>query len=250
MRALVFASLLAASVPGVAQDIQINMNPFGGSVSVKPPPQAEPEPQPAAQRTEEVRGDGFHLVYKTSESGATMLEVVEPAGVQMAARKGNFTAHKDTVPTAFHADGGIWYQIILRAQNGSTLEHRVQAKAGMVGTLRFFPPQGGASAPPPPVANDRRPLSDQHFQQLALAIQNENFKDGKMNVLQSALPGVWFSVAQVGQLVELFDFSPEKVEVVRLTRNQIVDRENAFQLFQRFDFEADKAKVRALLAAN
>jgi hypothetical protein len=57
-------------------------------------------------------------------------------------------------------------------------------------------------------------------------------------------------VNQVGQLVDMFAMSGDKVSVVRLMRSSIVDRKNAYQLLSKFDFSTDKEQVRKLLEAN
>jgi hypothetical protein len=59
-----------------------------------------------------------------------------------------------------------------------------------------------------------------------------------------------FSVYQVGQLVDMFAMSGDKVNVVKLLRASIADRKNAYQLLSRFDFSSDKEQVQQLLGVN
>jgi hypothetical protein len=85
------------------------------------------------------------------------------------------------------------------------------------------------------------------FSALRSAIADETFEKSRLNVLRSAASGNSFTVAQVGQLVDIFDFSDGKVKAVEICRDRIVDRENAFQLYSHFEFDADKKRVRSIL---
>jgi hypothetical protein len=85
------------------------------------------------------------------------------------------------------------------------------------------------------------------FDALVVAVRREKFPDGQRRVLDTAMPGSWFTVAQVGTLVDLFTFSRDKLEVVRRVRGRIVDPDQAFQLYDRFTFDADKNELRNIL---
>jgi len=92
-----------------------------------------------------------------------------------------------------------------------------------------------------------QPMFDTDFAGLVEAIEAEGFEDGKLNVLRTAAPGTYFSVGQVGQLVDLFAFSAGKIKVVEICKPRILDLQNSFQLYSHFTFEADKKKVRGIL---
>jgi len=98
--------------------------------------------------------------------------------------------------------------------------------------------------PPPPV---QLGMSAADFRALKKAIKDESFENQQLNVLQSAARRAQFTVEQVGELIDLFDFSSGKVKVVEITRPRIVDRENLFQLYSHFTFDSDKDKVKHLL---
>lgn len=100
--------------------------------------------------------------------------------------------------------------------------------------------------------HDRRPLPPQpmdpaRFSALLEAIDAEGFEDGKLGVLRTAAPGAFFTVGQVGELVDQFAFSSGKLAVVETCKPRILDLANAFQLYSHFSFESDKAKVRRIL---
>ena len=98
------------------------------------------------------------------------------------------------------------------------------------------------AAPPP-----ERGMPAAEFRALRQSIKAEGFENQQLNVLQSAARRSQFTVEQVGQLIDLFDFSSGKVRVVEITRPRIVDRENLYQLFSHFTFDSDKEKVKHLL---
>ena len=66
------------------------------------------------------------------------------------------------------------------------------------------------------------------------------------------MPGVkvttnFFLVRQVRELVDMFTFSQEKLEVVRVLRKRILDNENAPQLFGAFSFSTEKGELKKIL---
>ncbi len=68
-----------------------------------------------------------------------------------------------------------------------------------------------------------------------------------MNALTLAAKGRFFTVAQIGTLVDQFAFSEGKVGVVQNLKNQIVDPQNSFNLLSHYAFPDDKAQVQNLL---
>ncbi len=92
-----------------------------------------------------------------------------------------------------------------------------------------------------------QPMDSAQFGALLEAIDAEGFEDGKLGVLRTAAPSAFFTVGQVGQLVDQFAFSSGKVAVVETCKPRILDLQNAFQLYSHFTFDSDKAKVRRIL---
>jgi len=101
--------------------------------------------------------------------------------------------------------------------------------------------------PVAPPAEGPSPMGPGEFAGLKSSIAAEAFPRNKISVLRTAVAANYFTIAQVGELVDLYTFSKDKVEAVSLTRDRILDRGNAFALFAHFTFNADKQKVRALL---
>jgi len=131
-------------------------------------------------------------------------------------------------------------------------------REGPEGPRRPRPGEGGgwgagrrdeppAPLPAPPAPAGPRAMEPGRFDALVAAVTREPFPDGQRRVLDTAMPGSWFTVAQVGTLVDLFTFSRDKLEVVRRARGHIVDPDQAFQLYERFTFDSDKNELRNIL---
>ena len=106
---------------------------------------------------------------------------------------------------------------------------------------------GRRDGPPPAPPAGPRAMEAARFDALVAAVRREPFPDGQRRVLDAAMPGAWFSVAQVGRLVDLFPFSRDKLEVLRRVRGRLVDPDQAAELYGRFTFDADRAEARDLL---
>ncbi len=100
---------------------------------------------------------------------------------------------------------------------------------------------------PQPVYAAPQGMPEPDFAGMVQAIESEGFEDGKLNVLQTAAGSAWFTVEQVGRLVDLFPSSNGKVKVVETCKPHLVDGQNGFQLYSHFNFESDKKKVRGIL---
>jgi len=109
------------------------------------------------------------------------------------------------------------------------------------------PPAPAPPAPPPPAAGPR-PMDPPRFEALVGAMRREPFPDGQLRVLDTAAPGAWFTVEQVGRLVDLVTFPDRKLDVVRRTRDRLVDPEESFRLYERFTFESDRRELRKILS--
>jgi len=128
------------------------------------------------------------------------------------------------------------------ADNVATLTHLVNELAD-VRVSKVCKPD----TEPAPPASSPTEMADSDFSALTAAIDAESFSQTRLGVLETTLPDTWFTVAQVGALVDLFSFSADKVKVVELTRGNMVDPRNGFKLLSHFTFSADKEAVKKLL---
>jgi hypothetical protein len=103
-------------------------------------------------------------------------------------------------------------------------------------------------APPPTYAPAPTAIGDEDFNAVKAAINNASFSQEKLDALAMAKSGRFFTVDQVGELVELYSFPNDKVQAVELVKRNLIDPENGFKLLERFTFPSDKERVRKLLA--
>jgi len=91
------------------------------------------------------------------------------------------------------------------------------------------------------------PMAERDFDALVRAVSSEAYGQQKLSVVQSA-KGAYFTVAQVGRLVDELTYGKDKVQVVALLNDRILDKQNAFQLYGHFTYSSDKDQVKRLLA--
>lgn len=281
---LLALSLLAAG-PAWAQGMNVQIGPNGMAVQVHDPDQPVAATATATATvtttTTTSSGEAFNLVYEANPERATMMKVLAPEGAGLQVWEGKRLVHEDDVPTSFRAQPDVFYRFVLKFPGGGVWEKKLAARRGQTALLSVAPPVQVVVAPvvvaqPAPVVvvheqhdhgrRDRHDRHDKHddrrdhdrrpsgpaamgvgdFAGLRDAIEAESFENTKLDVLRTAAPNAWFTIDQVGQLVDLFSFSTGKVEVVQVTKPRVLDPQNAFQLYGHFTFESDKAKVRKI----
>ncbi|MFN7134386.1 MAG: DUF4476 domain-containing protein [Myxococcales bacterium] len=213
-----------------------------------------PAPTKVSRREEKTQviensAEGFRLVFRSHPEGRTLFKVLSPEGLHCQVYDGGRLVANDDVPLSFDADPDRFYRFVITAPSGAVWEKKFAARSGQEGSLYVQPPAGGPVAGPPgapPVAAPAA-MSSNDFSDLLKAIRKEGFPEDKMNVLTTAVPSAYFTIEQVGKLVDAFAFPNDKVHVVEVTRDRILDKNNAFKLFSHFTFPDDKEKVKQLL---
>ncbi len=108
-------------------------------------------------------------------------------------------------------------------------------------------PQMSPGGPPAPIAPQAlRPMPDERFDELMRAIAQEGFGSAKLGVVEVATRSNYFVVLQLRRIVEALSFAQEKLTAVDLVAPRLLDRQNAASLYGAFDFDSDRAKVRAV----
>ena len=93
-------------------------------------------------------------------------------------------------------------------------------------------------------------MSPQAFNALSAAVKEADFDRGKAAVLQQAAQSNYFTSAQVATLMTFFDFDDGRVEGAVACWSKIVDPENSFVIYTKFDFEGGKEKLRKRVAGR
>jgi hypothetical protein len=92
-------------------------------------------------------------------------------------------------------------------------------------------------------------ISDSEFSALMSSIKNESFESDMLSVVQISAKYNYYTVSQVVRLIDMFSFSNGKLEVVKMTYPNVIDKYNSHQIINAFTYSADKEKVRQIIAS-
>jgi len=209
---------------------------------VRPPEKAaEPEapPERPAERPERppqptvIIEDGMRLEYRPH--GRTVIEVTEPEGTQVQAFDGPALVAADTAPVAFDALPDHYYRMVFQLPSGGVREKKVQARAGELLNVRVTEGKGP------------QPMNDKDFRVLRTALDREGGDTAKLAVLRTAAANAFFTTEQAGQLIDKLVYRDDKLAAVPILKDRILDKQNAWQLYQHFTYREDKMKVQEML---
>jgi hypothetical protein len=201
------------------------------------------------------------------------VKVLEPEGATGEIWAGNRLVKRLEIPFLYSPSDVGFYKFVVRTADGKVWVKKLEVE-GMkmhkltvkgLGSAPAVPQESAPRAEAPAPAPERAPraeapapspghvpgaVSDEDFAQLTEVINDQTMSGDKLRVVEMASRRGRFSVYQVGQLVDMFAMSGDKVNVVKLLRASIADRKNAYQLLSRFDFSSDKEQVQQLLGVN
>jgi hypothetical protein len=199
-----------------------------------PPPQRAPKAEAAPVTPAE---DGIALDYRAQAEGRTLVEVLKPDGAQIQIYDGAQLVAADAAPLAAEVHADHWYRITAHLPSGALREKKVQGVAGQVASLRFA--DTGVRGP---VAMTR-----EEFHRLLNAIDQEAGDKAKLSILETASARAWFTTAMAGVLLEHLVYRDSKLLAVPIVKDRILDKQNAYLLYQHFTYREDKAKVQEML---
>lgn len=208
----------------------------GNTRAVRPAAQvaAAPAPRPAPAAVVE---EGGVVDYRPQAEGHTLLEVVAPQGARVDVREGQALVGRDVAPMTVKAEGDHWYEVDARLPSGEARSVKVQARDGQIASLRF------ATAEPA----GPRAMSHVEFREFLRALDEQGGDEGKLSLLRSAAAHQWFSAAMAGVLIDHITYRQNKLLVVPVLKDRILDKENEFWLYQHFTYREDREKVQELL---
>lgn len=91
-------------------------------------------------------------------------------------------------------------------------------------------------------------ISTANYNELKQNIQSEGFSDGKKTVLESAISDdTEFTCNQVVGVLKQFDYEADKLEALKLMKNNISDVERKFVIVNSFKYNADKEEAKKIL---
>lgn len=103
-------------------------------------------------------------------------------------------------------------------------------------------------APAPRADSYGLPLMDPNqFAGFLSQVEQARFSDARQQVIRMAAQRNAFTCAQAGQVVDIMDFSADKMEALRMLARRIVDRNNHYTLLSHFTYQSDKDEARQIL---
>lgn len=201
---------------------------------VKPAPTPRPAEAPPPARIVEKSAT---VEYRAQAEGKSLLEVASPTGAHVDVREGQALLGRDTAPMSVGTEPDHWYVVEARLPSGAVRETKVQARAGQVASVRFedTTPQGP------------EPMSREAFKDFLHALDEEAGDEAKLGLLRSAAANQWFTAAMAGVIIDHVVHRENKLLAVPILKGRILDRENAFWLYQHFTYRDDKEKVQEML---
>ncbi len=125
----------------------------------------------------------------------------------------------------------------------------VPAQSGLdcvyVESVVAIPPPAPAPPPAPPPAGPTA-MADRDFAGFLEALKKESFSSDKLGLITTVARTGWFSIAQVGLVLDELPHSSDKVDAARILAPKVVDRQNAWKLNEHLTFSSDKDAVQAL----
>lgn len=104
-----------------------------------------------------------------------------------------------------------------------------------------------APIPPvaPPVHTGPVPMSDQDLKTLVVALKNEPFENGRLQLAKQAISSSRgnFLSAQVKQLIGCFAFEPGKLDLAKFAYDYTLDREMYFVVYEAFSFSSTRDEL-------
>jgi hypothetical protein len=106
-------------------------------------------------------------------------------------------------------------------------------------------PSMPAPAPAPEPAGPTA-MSSQAYAGLVAAVRSGTYADDQLAAIRTAAGRNWFTVEQLGGLLDLMTYGSDQVKAVQICASKVVDPENAFALGSHFTYSSDKEAALAL----
>lgn len=92
-----------------------------------------------------------------------------------------------------------------------------------------------------------RPMRDSDFQKFLRYVKDTSFDKNKMQLVEIATFGSYFSSEQCYEILSLFSFSDKKLEVLRIIEPVLLDFRKAEEIISSFSFSSQREKAAAIL---
>ena len=90
-------------------------------------------------------------------------------------------------------------------------------------------------------------MDDTSFRKLVERLNQEDFFEDKLKILEVAASHNYFYVYQVYKVLEGFPYGEDRLKTLRLLWHVVIDRENGFKILSLFEFEDEKKQAEKIL---
>lgn len=111
---------------------------------------------------------------------------------------------------------------------------------------RPAPPYGAGAGPDGP-AYYGYCLDDASFSRLYNKVKGASFDDNKLDLIEVASLGCFYSCSQTARMMKIFTFGDKQLKVLRLMAPHIVDPENAIAIYGVLTFDSEKSKAGEIM---
>jgi hypothetical protein len=189
-------------------------------------------------------GDVSFSVTHKMEGYTTLFKVISPEGAKCNVKSdSSWFGEKDfEVPFKFKAQAKYYYTFDCMLPSGQRWRKKLEPKAQYTNIITI-----GEGQPAPSSTRGAVETGGDDFAQLLKSLEDASFQGEKVRIVEMAVKGKYFSVKQVGKLMDKFDFSAGKLKVVELTAKKLTDADKSYKILDHLEFESDKKKAKALL---
>ena len=167
----------------------------------------------------------------------TILKVLRPVDYRIVVlNEFGDTVYEGTIPMRKKLREGGFYRIIIRDRDGYRIwDHRVEIYDDYENILYVKP--GSFEEKP-------KPMTEEQFRRLLETLKDESFSDTKLDILKEAARYNWFTSEQVARILEVFDFDEDRLKAAKMLYPRVVDKENFYIVYSRFEFSSTKEELR------
>ena len=92
-----------------------------------------------------------------------------------------------------------------------------------------------------------REMSGSDFDILCSKIKKQSFLDGKLDMIEVASLGCFYSCRQCIEILGIFTFDSDKLKALKFLAPRIVDQRNNYSIIKSFTFSSDQEKAAAII---
>lgn len=90
-------------------------------------------------------------------------------------------------------------------------------------------------------------LSDEKFAVLYNKVKNASFDDRKMDLIEVASLGAFYSCEQCASIMSIFSFGDKKLAALRLMAPRIIDPHRAYLIYDKLTFQSEKDEAARII---